>query len=553
MYFKKILTVFLTAALFLSLLVVSVSANAERSEILKVEVEALTTTSTHSDNPIIYQPGQEFTVKLRASQNTGITSVMLYIDYDETAFSVVDSKYIANGLFTTNDLLSSNFTSKGDGYLVFLSDNYPNISNNTGVFAEITFIANEVCAKETAITVTPFQNSSGNCVVKTDSGLKEVPFESENAVFSIHDINTENSVVTSSTCTEQGYTTHICNSCNESVIGNYVEAAGHTNGEVVRENFNPPSCTKDGSYDSVVYCSTCKIELSRKNELITAPGHTKGEAVVENRVEATCTLDGSYDSVVYCSVCGIELSRERKVINSLNHDLKHIEAKAPNCTENGWNAYEYCQRCDYTTYSELAAKGHKYDGICDSICNVCEIARAEQEHTYENPFDAECNVCGLIREVNTEPTLYKDTDGKWYYYVGGVKSTESTLVKYSGKWFYVTNGVWDSSVNTLVKYSGKWFYIENGKWDSSVNTLVKYSGKWFYIKNGKWNSSVNTLVKYSGKWFYIKNGKWDSSATLIFEYNGKEFFIKNGKAQLDYSGKVNISGKTYTIKGGKVV
>ena len=34
------------------------------------------------------------------------------------------------------------------------------------------------------------------------------------------------------------------------------------------------------------------------------------------------------------------------------------EAKAPTCTENGWDAYETCTRCDYTTYKEKAALGH---------------------------------------------------------------------------------------------------------------------------------------------------------------------------------------------------
>ena len=38
------------------------------------------------------------------------------------------------------------------------------------------------------------------------------------------------------------------------------------------------------------------------------------------------------------------------------HDLVHLYAKAPTCTEKGWNAYETCSRCDYTTYVELPAQ-----------------------------------------------------------------------------------------------------------------------------------------------------------------------------------------------------
>ena len=42
----------------------------------------------------------------------------------------------------------------------------------------------------------------------------------------------------------------------------------------------------------------------------------------------------------------------------MNHNLEQHEAKAPTCTEKGWNAYETCSRCDYTTYTELTALNH---------------------------------------------------------------------------------------------------------------------------------------------------------------------------------------------------
>ena len=44
-----------------------------------------------------------------------------------------------------------------------------------------------------------------------------------------------------------------------------------------------------------------------------------------------------------------------------NHDLVHHDAKAPTCTEIGWNEYDACQRegCDYTTKVEIPALKHK--------------------------------------------------------------------------------------------------------------------------------------------------------------------------------------------------
>ena len=44
-----------------------------------------------------------------------------------------------------------------------------------------------------------------------------------------------------------------------------------------------------------------------------------------------------------------------------NHDLVHHEAKAPTCTEIGWDAYDTCSRCDYSTYVELAIDPDNHD------------------------------------------------------------------------------------------------------------------------------------------------------------------------------------------------
>ena len=47
-------------------------------------------------------------------------------------------------------------------------------------------------------------------------------------------------------------------------------------------------------------------------------------------------------------------------IPALKHDLVHHDAKAPTCTESGWGEYDTCQRegCDYTTYQENPALNH---------------------------------------------------------------------------------------------------------------------------------------------------------------------------------------------------
>ena len=96
-----------------------------------------------------------------------------------------------------------------------------------------------------------------------------------------------------------------------------VKALGHTEAAAVEENRIEATCTEEGSYDSVVYCSVCDAELSRTNMTIDKIAHTPAEAVKENEVAATVKSEGSYDSVVYCTVCKEELSREKITVEKL--------------------------------------------------------------------------------------------------------------------------------------------------------------------------------------------------------------------------------------------
>ena len=67
----------------------------------------------------------------------------------------------------------------------------------------------------------------------------------------------------------------------------------------------------------------------------------------------TCTEIG-WDAYDRCIRCGYTTRKELPA----QHDLKQHAAKAPTCTEKGWDAYETCSRCDYTTYAELPALNH---------------------------------------------------------------------------------------------------------------------------------------------------------------------------------------------------
>ena len=92
-------------------------------------------------------------------------------------------------------------------------------------------------------------------------------------------------------------------------------------------------------------CEACGGKYGKRN--------LNNHALVHHDAQApTCTKPG-WDAFDTCSRC---IYTTYRAIPVLKHDLEHHEAKAPTCTEKGWNAYETCSRCDYTTYAELPAQ-----------------------------------------------------------------------------------------------------------------------------------------------------------------------------------------------------
>ena len=108
----------------------------------------------------------------------------------------------------------------------------------------------------------------------------------------------------------------------------------------------PPTCTEQG-YTT----HTCECGDSYVDTFVPALDHD----LVDHEAKApTCTEIG-WNAYQTCTRCDFTTYSE---LAALGHDLVDHEGKAPTCTEIGWNAYQTCTRCDYTTCSELAALGH---------------------------------------------------------------------------------------------------------------------------------------------------------------------------------------------------
>ena len=95
-------------------------------------------------------------------------------------------------------------------------------------------------------------------------------------------------------------------------------------------------------------CAVCGKEYGEKDP--------NNHALVRHAAKApTCTEIG-WNAYEACSRCNYTTTYQE--LPALNHDLEQHDAKAPTCTEKGWNAYETCSRCDYTTRKELPALNH---------------------------------------------------------------------------------------------------------------------------------------------------------------------------------------------------
>lgn len=147
----------------------------------------------------------------------------------------------------------------------------------------------------------------------------------------------------------------MCNTCGGSYYGGHAwgEWSSAGNGTHTR------SCTNYCREVDTAKCTGGKATCSAKAVCEVCGGEygekdSNNHDLVQHAAKApTCTEIG-WDAYDRCIRCGYTTRKELPA----QHDLKQHAAKAPTCTEKGWNAYETCSRCDYTTYTELPALNH---------------------------------------------------------------------------------------------------------------------------------------------------------------------------------------------------
>lgn len=159
----------------------------------------------------------------------------------------------------------------------------------------------------------------------------------------------------------------MCNTCGGSYYGGHAwgEWSSAGNGTHTR------SCTNYCREVDTAKCTGGKATCSAKAVCEVCGGEygekdSNNHDLVQHAAKApTCTEIG-WDAYDRCIRCGYTTRKELPA----QHDLKQHAAKAPTCTEKGWNAYETCSRCDHTTYAELPALNHDYQAV--TVEPTCE-------------------------------------------------------------------------------------------------------------------------------------------------------------------------------------
>ena len=348
----------------------------------------------------------------------------------------------------------------------------------------------------------------------------------------------------------------------------------HARGEAVKEKETAATCTESGSYDSVIYCTSCQEELSRETVTVPARGHTE---VTDAAAAATCTESGK-TAGKHCSVCHTVLV-EQKEINPLGHAYGEGEVtKAADCVTTGEKIYT-CSRCNITKEEEIPALGHEEvtdaaaaatcteDGFTEgSHCSRCKTVLKEQEVVkaagHKKAADAaiaptctktgktagsHCSECGIVFEKQEELKAAGHRFGSW-------KQTKAATALNAGqqsRTCAVCKAVETratAKLKPIIKLSAKSLPLQLKKTTTALKVVKMQKGD----KIKAFKSSNPKVVKINaknGKMTAKKVGKATITVTLKSGIKAK-CVVKVQKAKVTTK-KIVLSVKKMTLRKGK--
>jgi len=342
----------------------------------------------------------------------------------------------------------------------------------------------------------------------------------------------EHSESTPASCTEAAY----CDECKS----NYGDTLAHTE-EIIPEV--PATCTGTGLTEGKK-CSVCG-EVTVKQKETGSHGYNY---VGHITTPATCTEEGVMTYI--CTYDGNHKFEEK--IETAAHDTVQVDAKAPECEEIGWEEYEYCLNCTYTTYKEIAATDHSFD-IAKTEENLTRPVKnadgswSDGYYTYTCENDASHTITEAVKRAdyseydklieNAETILGLDMPeedkAKLEEVLANNDISDNLIVSEQD----IIDGVLDDIRNVIIEV-----YLDAGLTLEIRGASELYSGTVLDLKVFK----VNDIVEIE-----VTDVNWVSSDDdIVFFSNGKLFAIGTGTVTLTATTGLLKASITVTITEG---
>lgn len=175
-----------------------------------------------------------------------------------------------------------------------------------------------------------------------------------------------------------------------------------------------PVATKDASVKIAAGKGTHAITDEDKGHFTPDTGYCEVQKKDDGALYLTHVHSGGEATCTAAAKCG-GCSQSYGNSNPNNHALVHHEAQAPTCTAVGWEAYDTCSRCTYTTYREIPA-AHTYgetwvkgqDGHWKE-CEVCQNRSEVEPHNWRDATTSApktCTVCGATTGTKLSTYYY---------------------------------------------------------------------------------------------------------------------------------------------------
>jgi len=225
------------------------------------------------------------------------------------------------------------------------------------------------------------------------------------------------------TCTADGTKTAKCDRCDVTdTVTDDGSMKDHNMAEAVKENVVNVSCTTDGSYDSVVYCSVCKNEINRETIIIKSTGEHV-YSVEKERVDSTCIADGY---VIMACGCGKTETTIVEMDANAHSWYPGELTVAPTCVSTGVKTYACKHDVSHTKTEEVAidANAHSWGtGVATSATEtekgyVTVSCINNSEHSFKVYSDTANNV-----NPSDIARMFDGTLGPKWYSGGGLSNS----------------------------------------------------------------------------------------------------------------------------------